>query len=56
MKGCDSVAAPKSNLIAKPDEWSTTVRKAADVYAKALTVGQQAQVGYWTSFAAFVSD
>jgi hypothetical protein len=51
----NSVPAPKFNVVAKPNDWSKTVREAAQGRAKGLTAGQQSQVDYWTSFATFVS-
>ena len=51
----DSVAAPKFNVVAKPNDWAKTVREAAHGHGKALTPGQQTQVDYWASFAAYIN-
>lgn len=48
-----SPPAPKFNLVAKPNDWSKTVKETASRRA-GLTEGQQAQVEFWTEFAAFV--
>jgi len=52
----DSPPAPKFNVVAKPNEWAKTVKDTAQGHAGSLTVGQQAQVDYWASFATFISD
>jgi hypothetical protein len=52
----DSIAAPKFNLVAKPNDWAKTVKEAAHTHSKNLTAGQQSQVDYWTSFAQYVSS
>ncbi|MCA9644245.1 MAG: DUF4268 domain-containing protein [Myxococcales bacterium] len=49
----DSVAAPKFNLVAQPNDWSKTVKESA-TRRGTLTEGQQSQVEYWTSFGAFL--
>ena len=51
----DSVAAPKCNLVAKPNDWSKMVKDAAWNRGP-LTEGQQAQVEYWTSFGSFLDE
>jgi len=51
----DSVAAPKFNLVAKPNDWSKMVKDAAWNRGP-LTEGQQAQVEYWTSFGRFLEE
>ena len=51
----DSVAAPKFNLVAKPNDWSKMVKDAAN-RPGGLSEGQKAQVEYWTSFAAFLEE
>ena len=51
----DSVAAPKFNVVAKPNDWAKTVRDVAQGHSKPLTEGQQSQLAYWTSFAEFIN-
>ena len=51
----ESLAAPKFNLVAKPNDWSKTVRDAVN-RPGGLSEGQQTQVEYWTSFGAFIED
>ena len=48
-----SALAPKFNVVAKPNDWSTTAKEAA-ARPKTLTAGQAAQVEYWTEFGAFL--
>jgi hypothetical protein len=50
----ESVAAPKFNLVAKPNDWARTVRDAASVQRGPLTEGQQLQVDYWADFGAYL--
>ena len=50
----DSVAAPKFNLVVKPNDWSKTVKDS--VTRRGLSEGQQTQVEYWTSFATFLEE
>ena len=49
----ESVAAPKFNLVAKPNEWTKTVRDAVTNRGP-LTDGQLGQMEYWTSFGQFL--
>ena len=48
----DSIAAPKFNLVVKPNDWSKSVKESASRKA-ALTAGGKAALEYWTSFAAY---
>lgn len=50
-----SVPAPKFNIVAKPNDWSKTVKEAAG-RPGTLTEGQKAQVEYWTEFGAFLEE
>ena len=49
----DSVAAPKFNIVAKPNDWSKTVKEAAESHRE-LSSGQQLRVEYWGSFGEFI--
>ena len=48
-----SEPAPKFNIVAKPNDWSKTVKEAAGRRG-ALTDGQKAQVEYWAEFGTFL--
>lgn len=52
----DSNMAPKFNLVAKPNDWSKTVREAASSPRSTLTETQRLQVAYWASFAEYVGE
>ncbi|HMT08898.1 MAG TPA: DUF4268 domain-containing protein [Pyrinomonadaceae bacterium] len=53
----DSVAAPKFNVIAKPNAWSKTVSEGvARVENEALTPTKQLQLEYWTMFSEYVAS
>jgi hypothetical protein len=49
----DSAPAPKFNIVAKPNDWSKTIKESASRRG-GLTAGQQAQVDYWAAFGAFL--
>jgi len=51
----DSLPAPKFNIVVKPNDWSKSVKEAAEASRAKLTTGQQLQVDYWRSFAEFIS-
>lgn len=54
--GKDGPAAPKFNLISKPNEWSKSVsRGKRDVDSEALTETKSVQLDYWTGFAEALS-
>ena len=47
----DSLAAPKFNIISKPNDWSRSVRDAArDIEAGELTETKQTYLEYWQAF------
>jgi DNA-cytosine methyltransferase len=49
-----SVPAPKFNVVAKPNDWSKTVKDVSQG-KKSLTQIEQTRFDYWTSFGEFVS-
>ena len=49
-----SVPAPKFNLVAKPNDWSKTVKDVSRG-KKSLTQTEQVRFDYWTSFGEFLS-
>lgn len=51
----DSAPAPKFNLAVKPNDWSKTMKEAAEASRHRNSPGQQLQVDYWTSFGEFLS-
>lgn len=52
----DSFAAPKFNIISKPNDWSTSVSKAASAIASGpLTEVKAQQLAYWTKFHEFLT-
>ena len=52
----NSNAAPKFNLVAKPNDWSKTAREAADLSRSKLTPWQQLQIEFWASFGDRIED
>lgn len=50
----ESQPAPKFNAIAKPNEWSRSVKQTAS--AAGLTETRQLQLAYWTAFKEFAGD
>lgn len=55
-KIADSPAAPKFNIISKPNDWTRSVSKAARrIENEALTDTKAAQLEYWTEFSKFLS-
>jgi hypothetical protein len=49
-----SVAAPNFNLVAKPNDWSKTVKEAADNVRSSLSPWQEMQASYWKSFGQYI--
>lgn len=49
-----SVPAPKFNVVAKPNDWSKTVKDVSRG-KKSLTETEQTRFNYWTSFGEFLS-
>ncbi|MEW8437363.1 MAG: DUF4268 domain-containing protein, partial [Candidatus Thiodiazotropha taylori] len=53
----DSVAAPKFNIISKPNEWTRTITGAAkSAEQTALSEGKQTQLRFWTGFRDYLSS
>jgi hypothetical protein len=53
----NSPAAPKFNVVSKPNDWTRSVSKAAKKIAtEALTGTKSAQLEYWTSFREFLLE
>lgn len=50
----DSDAAPKFNVVAKPNDWSKTVKEAADTVRSKLTPWQQTQMDFWSAFGTYL--
>ena len=51
----ESVAAPKFNLVVKPNDWSKTVKESASRRGE-LTTGQKVQFDYWSEFGTYMED
>jgi Domain of unknown function (DUF4268) len=51
----DSVAAPKFNIISRPNSWTKNLREAAQ-HAGELTNTKQNQLAYWTAFKEFMEE
>jgi hypothetical protein len=52
-----SPAAPKFNIVCKPNDWSKTVAAgAAQVEKESLTDAKRVQVEFWTAFRAYVEE
>ena len=52
----DSPMAPKFNLVAKPNNWSKTIKEVAQGSRSKLSLRQQLLLEYWTSFAEFMTS
>ncbi|MFP4464752.1 MAG: DUF4268 domain-containing protein [Alphaproteobacteria bacterium] len=53
----DSAPAPKFNIVCKPNDWTSSVSKAARTLAKAdLTDTKKTQLEYWTAFRAYLEE
>lgn len=53
----DSLAAPKFNIVSKPNDWSRSVTAAAHrIERGALTETQQMQVDFWTGFRDYLAE
>lgn len=50
----DSPPAPKFNLVAKPNDWSKSVRETAKTGGTRRTPGQEAQMAFWSDFGATI--
>jgi hypothetical protein len=51
-----SNAAPKLNVVAKPNDWSKRVRESADTVRTNLTEWQKSQIDFWALFGTFLMD
>jgi hypothetical protein len=51
----NSVAAPKFNIISRPNTWTKNLREAAQ-HAGELTSTKQNQLAYWTAFKEFMEE
>ena len=49
-----SDAAPKFNVVAKPNDWSKTVKEAADTVRSKLTPWKQTQLEIWRAFGSYL--
>lgn len=52
----DSLAAPKFNMISKPNDWTRSVSQAAQRIRENLTKTTSMQLQYWTEFAVFLRN
>lgn len=53
----DSPAAPKFNIVSKPNDWTRNVGKAAKrIEDEALTETKQKQLAYWTGFKSYLVE
>jgi len=52
----DSAAAPKFNVVCKPNDWSRTVSSAARGSDGSLSATQQIQLEYWTALRAYMEE
>jgi hypothetical protein len=52
----ESDAAPKFNVVAKPNDWSKTVKEAAETVRSKLTPWQETQVTFWSAFGAYLEE
>ncbi|MBK04590.1 MAG: hypothetical protein CL920_21575 [Deltaproteobacteria bacterium] len=50
-----SVPAPKFNIVAKPNDWSKTIKESTSRRGT-LTTGQQAQMDYWAGFGTYLEE
>ncbi|MGA7686740.1 MAG: hypothetical protein WCC32_08595 [Terriglobales bacterium] len=53
----DSPAAPRFNVVCKPNDWETTVRQAAETLtAEEGTPSQNLRIKYWTAFRSYLQE
>ncbi|MCG7971862.1 MAG: DUF4268 domain-containing protein [Candidatus Thiodiazotropha taylori] len=53
----DSLAAPKFNIISKPNEWARSITSAAKtVQQEELTEGKRTQYNFWIGFKEYMAD